>query len=124
MLPSASWNSAGSATPGTVAGGPFEGPLTCLETGLTFLRTTRAVNVVDATATLQTGGALAQGHAYLLCVGNITNVVAVFYSGDLQAGSAQRHSPNVKIPAGVDLLMKAVQFAGAAEASTIKLYWA
>ena len=90
MLPSASFNSVGSATPGTIFGGPFEGPLTCQETGLAFLRTDRAVTIKDSVAVLtSTGGALALNHAYLISVGNVQNVIGIIYSSDVTPGSAR-----------------------------------
>lgn len=125
MLPQVNFSSAGSATPGTVFGGAFEGPLTVQETGLTFLRLTKNVSLTDAVAGTVAGAAAANGHAYLLALDNVQNVIAVLYASALQPGSAQRHAPAIKLPAGHDLIVRAVQLSGAAaEATTLTLFWA
>lgn len=124
MLPQSSMNSLGSATPGTIFGGAFEGPLTINETNLTFIRTTRPVSLKDAIAGLATGAAAAQGHAYLISVGNVQNVVGILFAAQLAPTSVVRHVTPFKFPAGVDLFIRAVQLTGvAAEATTLTLFW-
>lgn len=125
MLPQATFSSAGTATPGTVFGGAFEGPLTVQETNLTFLRVTRNVKLKDAVASTSAGAALAQNHAYLISVDTVQNVIAVLFQTHIQPGSAMRQVPPLMIPAGTDLFVRAVQLSGgAAEASTLVLFWA
>lgn len=125
MQPQATASSVGTAAPGTVASGPFEGPLYFLEPNLQFLRLTRKVTLVDAIAQLTTGGTPAQGHAYLLCKGDLSRVIATLYAGQLQPGSANRSVPKVTFDAGTELLVKAVQISGAAaEATYLVLRWA
>lgn len=124
MLPQATLNSAGSATAGTIYGGAFEGPLTVQETNLTFIRLTRPVTLRDAIAGSSTGAAAAQGHAYLIAVGNVQNVVGILFADALAPTSVVRHVTPFKFPAGVDLFVRAVQLSGvAAEATVLKLFW-
>lgn len=126
-MPEVTVNSAGAVAAGaTLFGGPYEGPLTIQETNLTFLRVTRPLTIKDAIAYITaTGLAAAQVHAYLVCVDNVQNVVGILFAAQLQPGSAQRHAQALKIPAGHDLLIKAVQLTGAAaEATTLIINWA
>ena len=53
MLPQSTIDDPGNATVGTPYGGPFTGPDTFQESGLTFLDITRAVTLKDAIAFLQ-----------------------------------------------------------------------
>jgi hypothetical protein len=125
MQPQLTAVSNGTATPGSAAVGPFEGPLTLLEPNLPSITLTRAVTLQDAIAQLETGAAPAQGHAYLLCVGDLASVKATLYSGQLSPGSAQRSVPKLTFPAGTTLLVKAVQLSGsAAEITNLVLRWA
>lgn len=125
MQPQATASSAGTAAPGSLPNGPFEGPLTFLESGLQFLKITRAITLQDAISQLGTGGTPAQGHAYLLCEGDLSNVVGTLFSGQIQPGSANRSVPTLKFAAGQTLIVKAVQLSGgAAEATQLILRWA
>ena len=125
MQPQSTAQSVGTAAPGTVQAGPYEGPLTFSESGLVELRLDRSVTLKDAVAQLGTGGTPAQGHAYLLCKGDLSRVMATLYAGQLQPGSANRSVPQVTFPAGSVLLVKAVQLSGtAAEATYLVLRWA
>lgn len=125
MQPQATAQSDGTAAAGTVAAGPFEGPLTILEPNLAFLKVTRKVTLVDAIAQLPTGGTPAQGHAYLLCRDDLSRVIATLYAGQLQPGSARRSVPKITFEAGTTLLVKAVQLSGsAAEETYLVLRWA
>lgn len=89
------------------------GPLTVQETGQQFLRVTRPIKLIDATASLNTGANLANLHALAIYVGNVGNKAVVIYSNMVQPGSAQRHPPAITIPAGVDVYFNAYQLSGA-----------
>lgn len=92
----------------------LNGPLTVQETGQGYLRVTRPVKLVDLTASTAAGGTLTNLHALSIFVGNIGNRAVTIYSNSVQPGSAQRHVPNVTIPAGVDIYFQAYQLAAAA----------
>lgn len=129
MLPSLSVNSNGSATAGTVYGGAFEGPLTVLESNLTFFDVDRDVELKDAVASItSTGDAAVQQHAYLVSIGDLQNVIGVLYANTLQPGSAARHAPKLKFPKGSVVFIRAVQMTepstAAAEATTLTIYFA
>ncbi len=130
MLPQSTINDAGSATAGTPYGGPFTGPDTFLESGLTFLDVTQDVLLQDAVAFLQdSSSAPAQQHAYLISKGNVQNVVAVMYSNQLNPANNQRVIPKgVMFKAGDRVFVRAVQMTeastAAAEATTLVLSWA
>jgi hypothetical protein len=88
------------------------GPLTVLETGVTYLRTTRPITLIDASAgTLASGGVTApsDSHAMAIFVGNIANRVATIFAAQIQPGSANRHVPKLTIPAGVDVYFEEFQ---------------
>lgn len=95
------------------------GPLTVQETGQLFLRVTRPVKLVDATASTSAGATLANLHALSIFVGNIGNRAVTIYSNMVQPGSAQRHPPAVTIPAGVDVYFQAYQLAAVAAEANI-----
>jgi hypothetical protein len=98
--------------PDTITG--KAGPLTVQETGLTFLRVTRPVRLVDAVASTAAGAALAQLHALSIFVGNIGNRVVTIYSNMVQPASAQRHPPAITLQAGFDVFFQAYQLAAVA----------
>lgn len=129
MLPMSSINDAGSATSGTPYGGPFTGPDTFQESGLTFLDVTQKVTLADAVAFLQgSASAPSQNHAYLISKGNVQNVVAVLYSNQLNPANTQRVIPKgVTFVAGDRVFVRAVQLTeaatAAAEATTLILQW-
>ncbi len=125
MLPQATFNSTGTAVAGTVFGGAFEGPLTCQEDNLTFIDITRPVALDDAIAGLAAGGAATEGHAYLISVGTLQNVIAILYADQTAPTSVVRKVPPLRIPAGVRVFVRAVQTStsGAAEATVLKLFW-
>ena len=129
MLPQSTINDAGSATSGTPYGGPFTGPDTFQESGLTFLDITQKVTLEDAVAFLQnSASAPAQNHAYLISKGNVQNVVAVMYSNQLNPANNQRVIPkNVTFAAGDRVFVRAVQLTeattAAAEATSLVLNW-
>ena len=125
MQPQSTIQSAGQATAGTVQAGPFEGPLTFDESGLAQLTLSRAVTLKDAIAQLTSGATPSQGHAYIICKGDLSRAMATLYSGQLQPGSANRSVPSITFAAGETLLAKAVQLSGtAAEATQLILRWA
>ncbi len=125
MQPQATIDSVGTATAGSVKAGPFEGPLTFEENGLSEMMLTRAVTLKDAVVQLDTGAAPTQGHAFLICVDELTNTKATLYSGQLSPASAQRLVPKITFQAGRKLIVKAVQISGtAAEATQLILSWA
>ena len=128
MLPQNTFNDAGSATAGTIYGGPFIGPDTCQENGLTFLVIDRDVTLKDAIAQLGNGANPGQSHAYLISVGDVQNVVAVLYSTQLPPNSQYRHVPPVKFKKGETIYIRGVQLSeastAAAEATVLVLSWA
>ena len=129
MLPMSSLNDAGSATPGSPYAGPYTGPDTFLESGLTFLDITQKVTLKDAVAVLQNSASPpVQNHAYLLSKGNVQNVVAVLYSSQLSPANTQRLIPSgVSFVAGDRVFIRAVQLSeaatAAAEPTTLILKW-
>lgn len=130
MLPQSTINDAGNATSGTPYGGPFTGPDTFQESGLTFLEITQAVELSDAVAFLQnSSSAPSQNHAYLISKGNVQNVIAVMYSNQLNPANNQRVIPkNIQFAAGDRVFVRAVQLTepstAAAEATTLVINWA
>jgi len=129
MLPQSTINDPGNATAGTPYGGPFTGPDTFQESGLTFLDVTQKVELSDAVAFLQdSSSAPAQNHAYLISKGNVQNVVAVMYSNQLNPANNQRVIPKGLIfNAGERLFIRAVQLSeaatAAAEPTTLVINW-
>lgn len=129
MLPQSTINDAGNSSSGTPYGGPFTGPDTFQESGLTFLDITQKVELIDAVAFLQNSSdAPAQNHAYLISKGNVQNVVAVMYSNQLNPANNQRVIPKgVVFNSGDRVFVRAVQLSeastAAAEATTLVLNW-
>lgn len=123
-LPSLTITDAGTHGTATVYGGPFLGPQAISEAGgQTFIVLDRDFPIVDATCVLQTGGATTVEHYLLVCVGNIQNVIGYLQASLLQAGSAQRHAPKLKLPGGVQLMFKSAHPSSATtEAITWTLY--
>ena len=129
MLPQSTINDPGNATVGTPYGGPFTGPDTVQETGLSFQDITRDVVLKDAVAFLQgSASAPAQNHAYLISLGSIQNVVAVMYSNQLDPVNNQRVVPRLKFSKGDKIFVRAVQLSeastAAAEETNLVLSWA
>lgn len=129
MLPQSTINDAGNSTSGTPYGGPFTGPDTFQESGLTFLEVTQAIELSDAVAFLQNSSdAPTQNHAYLVSKGNVQNVVAVMYSNQLNPANTQRLIPKkIQFKPGDRVFVRAVQLSEAstpaAEATTLVLNW-
>lgn len=129
MLPQSTINDPGNATTGTPYGGPFTGPDTFQESGLTFLEITQSVELQDAVAFLQnSSSAPSQNHAYLISKGNVQNVVAVMYSNQLNPANNQRVIPkHITFAAGDRVFVRAVQLTeastAAAEATTLVINW-
>ena len=128
MLPQNSFNDAGSASQGTIYGGPFVGPDVVQETGLTFLVMDKDVTLKDAIAQLANGAAPGQSHAYLISVGDLQNVIAVLYSTQLPPNSQYRHVPPLNFKKGETVYVRGVQLSeastAAAEATVLVLSWA
>jgi hypothetical protein len=128
MLPQTTINDDGNSTSGTPYAGPYTGPDTIQENGLTFLDITRPVILHDAIAFLQgSNSAPVQNHAYLISEGNVQNVVAVLYANQLNASNNQRVVPKLSFKPGQKLFIRAVQLTeastAAAEATTLILSW-
>lgn len=129
MLPMSSINDDGNSTSGSPYAGPFTGPDTFQESGLTFLDVTQKIELKDAVAFLQnSSSAPAQQHAYLISKGNVQNVVAVLYSNQLNPSNNQRVIPSkVFFNAGDRVFIRAVQMSeaatAAAEKTTLVLKW-
>lgn len=128
MLPQSTINDAGNATSGTPYGGPFTGPDTFQETGLTYQDITRKVSLHDAVAFLQgSASAPVQNHAYLISKGTVQNVVAVLYSNQLNPANNQRVVPKLQFAPGDKIFIRAVQLSeattAAAEATTLVMSW-
>lgn len=128
MLPQSTINDAGNATVGTPYGGPFTGPDTFQETGLSYQDITRKVILGDAVAFLQGSSATpGQNHAYLVSKGTVQNVVAVLYSNQLNPANNQRVVPKLGFVPGDKIFVRAVQLTeaatAAAEATTLVLSW-
>lgn len=123
-LPSLTIQSAGTHETATVYGGPFLGPLAILEAGgQTFIVLDRDFTIVDAVYTLQTGADTTVEHFMLICVGNIQNVIGYVQASLTHQGSAQRHAPRLKLPAGVQLMFKEANPSSATtEATQLTLY--
>ena len=122
-------NDDGDATSGTPFAGPFTGPDTFNESGLTFLDVSQKIELKDAVAFQQnSSSAPAQQHAYLISKGNVQNVVAVLYSNQLNPTNNQRIIPaKVFFEKGDRVFVRAVQMSeastAAAEATTLVLKW-
>jgi len=125
MLPSAIFSDAGSATAGSIFGGPFSGPDTEQTTNLQYLIIDSDVYLSDAIANLSTGAALTQAHAYLISIGNVQNVVAVLQSVQIPPNSNLRVVPNYHFRKGDQIFIRGVQLSEAstpaAEASILTL---
>lgn len=124
MQPQSIFTDPGVATVGTIFGGPFAGPLTDQLTGLTFLDVDRNVTLYDAIASLATGAAFAQAHAYLIGVGDVQNVVGVIKSTQVPPNSNLRRPPSLKFSKGQRIFVRSVQLSGAIEAGELTLLWA
>lgn len=125
MLPQSTINDAGNATTGTPYGGPYTGPDTFQETGLTYQDITRKVTLHDAVAFLQgSSAAPSENHAYLISKGTVQNVIAVLYSNQLNPANNQRVVAKLQFSPGDKIFVRAVQLSGAAaEATTLVLSW-
>jgi hypothetical protein len=124
MLPQATFSDSGNATAGTVYGGPYTGPDTVMETNLSFLDVTENVKIRDAIAQLVSGAAPAQQHAYLVSVGDVTNVVGVIYSTQIPPNSNLRTPPPLKFAKGERVFVRGCQLSGSsAEATQLVLSW-
>lgn len=128
MLPQNTFNDDGSASEGTIYGGPFTGPDTCQESNNTFLVFDRDVTLKDAIVMLSSGAAPGQAHAFALAVGDVNNVVGVLYSAQLPPNSQYRHVPPLKFKKGETLYVRGIQLSeastAAAEATVLVLSWA
>ena len=129
MLPMSTIDDPGSATAGTPYAGPFTGPDTVQESGLTFIDISQKVTLEDAVSFLQNAStAPVQNHAYLISKGNVQNVIAVLYSNQLNPANTQRLVPSgVQFNAGDRVFIRGVQMTeastAAAEATTLILKW-
>jgi len=117
MLPQLTVLDPGSATAGTVYGGPYTGPDTFMENGQTQFVFPRRVALRDAIAQLPNGQAPTQAHAYLLSIGNVQNVVAVLYSTQIPPNSLYRTVPHMLFAAGATLYVRGVQLSEASTAA-------
>lgn len=128
MLPQNTFNDNGSATAGTVYGGPFVGPDTCQESNNPFLVLDRDVTLKDAISMLSDGSSPGQSHGYLISVGDTSNVVAVLYSSQIPPATQYRSVPPLKFKKGETLYVRGVQLSeastAAAEATVLVLSWA
>ena len=124
MQPQSIFNDAGTASVGTVFGGPYAGPDADQITNLTFLDIDRDVTLYDAVAQLATGAAPAQQHAYLISVGDVQNVVGVIFSTQVPPNSNLRRPPSLKFKAGQRVFVRGAQLSGAIEATQLILLWA
>lgn len=124
MQPVATFNSAGTATPGTVRNGGFEGPLVVNETGDVFLRIDVGVEIRDVTIGLDTGEPATQLHAFIFAVSDPNNVRGVIYSSSTRPDTASRSFPVLSFMPGETVYVKAVQLSGtAAEATMLAVTW-
>lgn len=127
-MPQNTINDAGSASVGTIYGGPYTGPDVFQETNLAFLVFDRDVVLKDAISQLSDGSAPTQSHAYLLAVGDVNNAVVVLQSTQLPPNSQYRHVPPIKFKKGETLYIRGVQLSeastAAAEATVLVLSWA
>lgn len=128
MLPQNTIQDDGSASVGTVYGGPFTGPDTILENNETRLTLDRDVTLKDAISQLSDGSTPTQSHAYLVSVGDLQNVVVVLYSTQMVPGAAFRKVPAVNFKKGETIYVRGVQLSeastAAAEATQLILNWA
>jgi len=117
MLPQLTILDPGSATAGTVYGGPFTGPDMILENGETSFTFPRRVALRDAIAQLLDGSAPTQAHAYLLAIGNLQNVIAILYSTQIPPNSLYRTVPHIIFNPGAKLYVRGVQLSEASTAA-------
>lgn len=128
MLPQNTFNDPGSATAGTLFGGPYTGPDVCQETNEAFLVLDKDVTLHDAIA-MDTGGqAPSQSHAYAISVGDVSNVVAYLYSSQIPPLSQYRSVPALHFKKGEVLYIRGIQLSeastAAAEPTILVLSWA
>lgn len=124
MMPHATVSSNGliyvaGTTPYTAAPSPdtvttVAGPLTVQETGQKFLRLTRPVRLVDAVCSTSAGATTTNLHALRIFIQNVGAGRVTIYSNMIAPGAAQRHPPNVVLPAGVDIYFQEYQLSGGA----------
>ncbi len=124
MLPTVHFSDPGSGTAGTIYGGAFLGPDTCQETSLVFYDIDRDCTLQDAIAALATGAAPAQGHAYLLSIGDVNSVVHVFLAAELLPASVQRSVPAIKFMKGDRIFIRGVALTAVLEATVLTLRFA
>lgn len=116
MLPNALFADAGSATAGSIFGGPFTGPDTEQSTGLTYFVVSEDVWLSDAISQLGTGASPTQQHAYLVSKGNVQNVIGYILSTQTPPNaSTRRNVPRLHFSKGDVVFVRGVQLS---EAST------
>ena len=124
MLPTVHFNDAGSATAGTIFGGAFLGPDVCQENSLTFYDVDRECTLQDAIASLTTGASPAQGHAYLLSINDVNQVVHVFIASELLPTAVFRSVPAIKFHKGDRIFIRGVALTAVLEATVLMLRFA
>lgn len=124
MLPTVHVNDPGSATAGTIYGGAFLGPDVIQETGLTFLEIDRDCKLQDAIAQLAAGGAPAQGHAYLISIGDVNSVVGVILASDARPDQPNRSIPAIQFKRGDRVFIRGVALTAVLEATVLTLRFA
>lgn len=124
MLPTIHVSDPGSATAGTIYGGPFLGPDTIQETSLAFFDIDRECSLQDAVAQLSSGAAPAQGHAYLISVGDVNSVIAVLLASDILPTAVFRSVPAVKFHKGDRVFIRGVALTAVLEATILTLRFA
>jgi hypothetical protein len=124
MLPTVHVNDPGSATAGTIFGGAFLGPDTFQETNLAFYDIDRDCTLQDAIAGTAAGAAAAQGHAYLLSIGDVNSVVHVFLAAEIQPTSVQRSVPAIRFKKGDRIFIRGVALTAVLEATVLMLRFA
>lgn len=123
MLPNALFADNGSATAGSIFGGPFTGPDTEQSTGLTYFVVSEDVWLSDAISQLSSGAAPSNQHAYLVSKGNVQNVIGYVLSTQTPPNaSTRRNVPRLHFSKGDVVFVRGVQLSGtAAEATQLVL---
>jgi hypothetical protein len=119
MLPQATFTDTGEVGTGnTIYGGPYTGPDTVLESGLSFLDITEDVILADAICQLATGAAPANQHGFLISVNDVTAVVGQLYSTQIPPNSNLRTAPRYKFKRGDRVFIRGVQLSGGSAEAT------
>jgi hypothetical protein len=123
MLPQTIFADAGTASVGTLFGGPYSGPDTDQQTNLAFLDISEDVWLRDAIVQLSSGAAPTQQHVFLVSLNDLQTVIGHIFSTQVPPNSNLRVVPRFFFRKGTRLFIRGVQISGSQEATQLVLTW-